>query len=315
MNGYFPQLLRQTGVRYGTAAPPDATGAEVLNATSAIAAPLDSKPEVCRMEPFSPGEETYLPGEGQVGEQPPSGGERHIPDPHPYEQAIMVEPDPSQGNKGHKYKLGYKGQGRAMAFLANNSRSDEGSGPASPDHIGPTGLASSPDGPALVQLKNTRAGAEPVVPRLNLESDLDHGAGGVIPPWERDALREKPTSNPRHQWHKAMEEARKWVAESSGVGEFNENSDAGTGLKAGRGARTTDFRGDAPVPGRRRRERDQGLEPQSREFHLSIGTIALTIEKPPDIRPELQPRPTRGDQSTGGDAPRSRLIRHYLRIR
>jgi hypothetical protein len=78
---------------------------------------------------------------------------------------------------------------------------------------------------------------------------------------------------------------------------------------------TPEFRGDSPVPARQRLERDQGPEPQTREFHLSIGSISLTIEKPPDIRPELRPRPTRGDRLTGGNAPRSPLTRHYLRIR
>lgn len=316
MSGYFSQLLRQTGVRYDTPSPPDATGAESISAPSTMAAPLDSDLEVCRLEPVSPKEETHLPGEAQVGEQPPLGWERLPADPQPPDRVVMVDRATEQGKADHEDKPGYEGQVQATAFPASTGRSYEGPGPAAPTRPGSPSSTSSPDGLALVQAREVPAGPEqPVVPPLTLESDLGPGARRGAPPWERDELNEKPASGPRHQWHKAMEETRKWVAESSGVGEGAEGTGLGTGLEASRGSRTPDFRGGAPVPAPRHLERDQRLEPQTREFHLSIGTISLTIEKPPDIRPEFQPRPTRGDRPTGADAPKSRLTRHYLRIR
>lgn len=64
-----------------------------------------------------------------------------------------------------------------------------------------------------------------------------------------------------------------------------------------------------------------GLLHENREFSLSIGTIAVTVEEP-QARAEIQPIPTvqiptasHRDQKGGTGTPSSRLGRHYVRIR
>ena len=56
-------------------------------------------------------------------------------------------------------------------------------------------------------------------------------------------------------------------------------------------------------------------EPDIQDFHLSIGTISLTVENPQSEPQALNNPSARGESKAAPESGSSRLCRHYLRVR
>ncbi len=181
------------------------------------------------------------------------------------------------------------------------------------------------------KLEQSYEGNELFMPKkLPTSHEINHGKSrkneGIVESMNKESRNEPPSKHnaesdnqpAREQtWRTTFEEIREWVAETpvEGIeGIHNRNT-----------VKIIDVEREAPpLP-------DQGLtsaasqprpieprqrkEPEVQDFHLSIGTINLTIEEPQKEIQRSEPLQTRRSRESIKENNSSSLDRHYIRIR
>lgn len=119
-------------------------------------------------------------------------------------------------------------------------------------------------------------------------------------------------------WKTTFKEIREWVAETpdKDIAETHERDTLKTidakGIM-GESPSLTDQRLLSPIPEPGQREK-QEEKTEIQDFHLSIGTISLTIEEPQKEIQSYKPVQMRRDERPNKENSFSRLSRHYIRI-
>lgn len=119
-------------------------------------------------------------------------------------------------------------------------------------------------------------------------------------------------------WQDTLREVRGWVAGSPMADdEEAENRDVS------RAGGTTGMTADSPfVEGRGAASHPQPTapsspreEPEAQDLRLEIGTISVTVEEPQKEIPKSNRRTKTAEKKAAGNSERSRLSRHYVRVR
>lgn len=118
-------------------------------------------------------------------------------------------------------------------------------------------------------------------------------------------------------WHSSLKEVRGWVAEAPDVSiKEIPSKDISKTVSAEKGAPVSLSKTESPVSFYKRPTESQPIEePKIHDFHLSVGTISLTIEEPQkEIKRSEQPL-MKKERTHKRDVDSTRLSRHYIRIR
>ena len=134
----------------------------------------------------------------------------------------------------------------------------------------------------------------------------------------KSAIQSNNKINQAQSWQRYLKEVREWVAGTPVNEEKLEinrdrvkTGDTGKTVHTSIGEREM-FTASYP----RLIESQQREEPDIHDFHLSIGTISLTIEGPQkEVQSNQPPQVIRGERKSDRESVASRLSRHYIRIR
>jgi hypothetical protein len=146
--------------------------------------------------------------------------------------------------------------------------------------------------------------------RADERSPSDTGASGEAPSFEP---REEPRDRGGREqvWRSTFEEVRGWVAESpvadDGGTEDVSRATASVAAPFVEERVATPRPGPVVIPPRE--------EPQTRDLRLEIGTISVTVEEPRGETPGTSRRAEVPERKPAGGGERSRLSRHYVRVR
>lgn len=301
MRSYFNRLIKQTGIAFRTVddfRPNDQELSEIESETGDGIAPVHMEEErVIQPETVQRAEMVH-DGTREVSEEPVSvNGDINIQ--HSPKEGINDEVrEVSQARDSEREEPGQQ----------NHEIQEEGSTISYRDiRIPPEGSESEPDISAGELLEKSET----------VGSDTT-GKGRVRP--IDFALKPDSQSDARADkeqiWQGAFKEVREWVAEPPvESSEEIKNKDASQTMKMERKIPGYFQEGQMPIASYPRpTESQQRDESEIHDFHLSIGTISLTIEElqkevqnsePPQVR-ERKPRP---------ETSYSRLSRHYIGIR
>ncbi len=163
-----------------------------------------------------------------------------------------------------------------------------------------------------------------------------------------DAGRDGEEATPPVAWHTALREARKWVSATPLMQEAIERQEVGLNSELSDENKLYSVDRATPLMEEAVERQDVGLnseisdkgklysveratprvghadpivsseqapEPESQEFHLSIGSINLTVEEPPSETEHRAPQQISAERTPARERGRSRLSRHYLRAR
>jgi hypothetical protein len=310
MKGYFTRLIRQTGITFGTSA--DCLVSGQIRRTSESKTREDPAPIHV--------EERKLVGP-QTGQAPHKLPEETGED----SQGSM--PDIREGNIEH-----FKGESLESEIPEKLQR--DTSHREEPERQKPR--QEEPQGPGLETIRPYQQTIEPLKSSLNDKGNLtssgrsrsqnEIGSKELSEKNEATAnqsLDENPVSKPaaksgdaigrKQAWSSTLKEVREWIAGTPVPGSkevkgesMDEGAPSFLGEKPGQGP-------VPPFPGPR--ELQQRAEPEVRDYHLSIGTISLTVEGPQEDTRRKKPPKTGRWGTPGREADGSRLSRHYIRIR
>ncbi|MCP4403239.1 MAG: hypothetical protein GY801_38765 [bacterium] len=110
-----------------------------------------------------------------------------------------------------------------------------------------------------------------------------------------------------------LKDVREWIAGTPDKEEARNHEVALETINIERTTMDSSDRKELPAP--QLRESYQKEEPEIHDFHLSIGTISLTIEEPQKAIQTYEPPRRSREEKSGQESPSSRLSRHYIRVR
>lgn len=347
MRGYFGQLWRQTRVRYGERAlsgqptvpleVEEGAWAAAPQGVGEMEAGADQERDVYKVGLFGEliAEESAerQEGEASLGSQHPFGPTRQRSEPREHEVTHLNSSDPDlnewhlasqsrrvesetrdtsasadRGAQRKSYQAEAPRLTREEVTVVSHSNSPRAERQASP----------SQGGKEVVFAKDTGDGApsfsaRPTVLQKEIieKSQTQADAADSISPTRaisRELGHFGPDSAPA--WQTAMQQVREWVAAPPASNQASQKQEPSI-----MNQEVEPIFAQPPasrVVYRESSTQTPHLEAKSQEFHLSIGTISLTIEEP---RPESQPisQPIAQTPSKPENR-RSRLSRHYLRI-
>ena len=317
MKSYFTSLIRQTGITFGTGADYPVSG-QVPRTT-------ESKTHEDPVPIHVEERKLVEPQTDQAPQKLPDGTE---------EDSQGSIPDIREGNIEH-----FKGENFESDILKNlqsDTSHGEEPGRQKPRQEKPPGIrfeTTKPYQQTIEPLKSSlnnrdnpasseKSGSQN---KIGSEKSFEKNKGAAT---ANQALDEDPVSKPaaksgdaigkKQAWSSTLKEVREWVAgtpvpgskellkSKEGKGEnMDERPPAFLGEKQGQDP-------VPPFPGLR--ESQQRAEPEVRDYHLSIGTISLTLEGPQeDTRCKKTPETERGS-APRRKADGSRLSRHYIKI-
>jgi hypothetical protein len=139
----------------------------------------------------------------------------------------------------------------------------------------------------------------------------------------RDALALRPGGEPRDQasreraWQETLREVREWVTGSPVAGDEDAENRVVSRARGTTGITTdspfVEERGAASHP--KPAAPSPREEPEAQDLRLEIGTISVTVEEPQKEIPESDRRTKTTEKKSAGNSERSRLSRHYVRVR
>jgi hypothetical protein len=120
-------------------------------------------------------------------------------------------------------------------------------------------------------------------------------------------------TSPQRVWQNTLKEVREWVTGSPMAGDEDaENRDVSR-ARGTTGSPFVEERGAAPHP--KPTAPSPREEPEAQDLRLEIGTISVTVEEPQKEIPESDRRTKSAEKKSASNSERSRLSRHYLRVR
>ena len=308
MKGYFTRLIRQTGITFGTGADCHVSG----------------------QMPRTPGSKTHEePAPIHVEERKLVGSQTgQAPYKLPEETGEDSQgsiPDIREGNIEH-----FKGEsleGEIPEKLQRDTSHRKEPGWQKPGQEGPTG-------PGLETTRSYQQIIEPLKSSLNDRDNLtssgisrsqneigseisfekNKGAATANQATARsgDAIGRKQT------WSPTLKEVREWVAGTPVPGSkelLKSKEGKGENMDESASALLGERHGQGPVsPSPGPAESRLRAEPGVLDYHLSIGTISLTVEGPQEDTRRKEPPETGREGVPEREADGSRLSRHYIRI-
>jgi len=318
MKGYFTRLIRQTGIIFGTGADYAVSGQ--IQRTSGSKTREDPSP-------------IHVEERKLVGPQP--GQAPHKLPEETGEDSQGSMPDIREGNIEHLN--GESLEGEIPEKLQRDTSHGEEPGRQKPGQEKPPGIrleTTKPYQQTIEPLKSSLNNRDNLASseksgsqnKIGSEKSFEKNKGAAT---ANQALDEDPVSKPaaksgdaigkKQAWSSTLKEVREWVAGTPVPGSkelLKSKEGKGENMDERPPAFLGEKQGQDPVPSfPGPRELQQRAEPGVRDYHLSIGTISLTVEGPQeDTRRKKPPKIERGG-TPGREADGSRLSRHYIRIR
>jgi hypothetical protein len=316
MKGYFTRLIRQTGITFGTGA--DCLVSGQMPRTTGSKTREDPAPIHV--------EERRLvgPQTGQASQKLPEGTG---------EDSQGSIPDIREGNIEH-----FKGEGFESEIpkkLQRDASHRKEAGQQKPKQEKPRGIGletARPYQQTITPLKSSLNDRDNLTSSERSRSQNKIGSKELSERHEataNQALDEDPVSKPAAKSGDAIGEKRAWSSTLKGVREWvagmpvpgsKELVKSKEGKRENMDERAPSFLGEkqgqgplSPFPGPR--ESQQRAEPEVRDYHLSIGTISLTVEGPQENTRRKKPPKIDIGGTPGREVDGSRLSRHYIRIR
>ena|GEM_PF-1273973 len=317
MKGYFTSLIRQTGITFGTGADYPVSG----QAPRTTGSKTHEGPAPIHVEE----RKLVEPQTDQAPQKLPDGTG---------ENSQGSIPDIREGNSEH-----FKGESfesDILKKLQSDTSHREEPGRQKPGQEKSPGIGletTKPYQQTIELLKSSLNNRDNLTSseksrsqnKIGSERSFEKNKGAAT---ANQALDEDPVSKPaaksgdaigrKQAWSSTLKEVREWVAgtpvpgskellkSKEGKGKnMDERPPAFLGEKQGQGPAPP-----FPGPG----ESQQRAEPEVRDYHLSIGTISLTVEGPQEDTRRKKPPETERGSAPGREADGSRLSRHYIRI-
>lgn len=302
MKGYFTSLIRQTGITFGTGADYPVSGQVPWTTGSKT----HEDPASIHVEE----RKLVEPQTDQAPQKLPDGTE---------EDSQGSIPDIREGNIEH-----FKGENFESDILKNlqsDTSHGEEPGRQKPRQEKPPGIrfeTTKPYQQTIEPLKSSLNNRDNLTSSEKSRSQNKIGSERSFKK-NKGAAKSGDAIGRKQAWSSTLKEVREWVAgtpvpgskellkSKEGKGKnMDERPPAFLGEKQGQGPAP-------PFPGPR--ESQQRAEPEVRDYHLSIGTISLTVEGPPEDTRRKEPPETGRGGVPGREAEGSRLSRHYIRIK
>lgn len=292
MKGYFTRLIRQTGIRFGPGADypvsgqiPRTTGSKTREGPAPVYVE-----ERKLVEPQTDQAPQKLPegtGEDSQGSIPDIRKENieHLR----WEKVESEIPKELQRDTSHREKPGRQ----------------------KPSQEEPQGIGLETTKPCQQTIKPLKSSLNDRDNPASSEKSRSQNEIGSERSFEKHegAAKSGDAIGKKHAWSSTLKEVREWVAGTPVPG-----SKELLKSKEGKG-KNMDERPPAfvpPFPGPR--ESQQRAEPGVQDYHLSIGTISLTVEGPQEDTRRKEPPETGRGSAPEREADGSRLSRHYIRI-
>jgi hypothetical protein len=300
VSGYFSRLIEQSGIPGGPAAGP----ASALPARPPARIDLEAQVEPQGEEQIfetREGPETASEVPGRIVEEPTPPVERVLDREAP--EFPLRRPEDTRRSETSE---GGVPDPRASELTSPRRTTDAGGPPARLDAGEAHNGAEWPVGSIREVLERDQTAA---TLRADERSPSIDGASGEAP---ASLPREEPQDRGGRElvWQNAFEEVRGWVAGSPVADEGRAQEDvsramASKSVNAGAPFFETTVR---PGPASPREE------PQTRDLRLEIGTISVTVEPRGEV-PGPNQRVETPERKPAGGSERSRLSRHYVRVR
>ena len=300
MSGYFSRLIEQSGIPVGPAAGPVSALPTRPPAPIDLEAPAEPQGEEpifeTRKDP-----ETAFEVPGRIVEE-------LVHDP--VERVLYREAPESplrrpQDRRRSETSKGGAPDPRVSERISPRHTGDAGDLPEKVDAVEAHKGADHPVDSSREVLEQDET-VEGATYQADERSASDIGASGEAPAFD---LGEKPRER---VWRSTFEEVRGWVAESQVVDDGRAQQDVSWAVTSV-AAPFVEGRGATARPGSVVTSPRE--EPETRDLRLEIGTISVTVEEPRGEVPERNQRAEGPERKPAGSGERSRLSRHYVRVR
>lgn len=305
MMGYFSRLMEQTGMTAGSAidSVPKTLG-QPRTREAGVIAPID----LDHIEPVEPQENAAA-----TPEDPDSASELSILSVEdPVEQNLGSEVPQVTDHPPMRKKLHEQSEPpEEREFIVRDSDTTfPQRGTAARESLEVEVMADAGRDLPSVTVRQGAPGVDEIIESVASQEDERPASGDRAPKQALTGQPDRKPRNPTETWQGAVKEIREWVAETPAVSD----AEVENGVRSQPGLTGPELplvereRFAASYPNRA----TPTPGPETRDLHLAIGTISVTVEEP---RTEIKVRSS-GDQAqqttNATNGQRSRLGRHYI---